>query len=733
MKDFANKTATFFKKNFDFYNCILLVIVSVLICGYMYNLWTYDLNVPFNYSDGDGISTSCFIKSFGENGQYFTNPYLGAPFGATNYDFPVYGDTLHILILKVLYSVFGNFGVTINVFFILLFPATAVISYLVMRKLGIKRVFSFIGSLTYTFLPYRFLRGEEHLFLSAFTLIPLTVLVLYWLMTDDRLFKIQKGFIKYKRNIYSAIILILVALSGIYYTFFACFFFLIAAFILFFNDKSNRNLKTVFKAIIPIGIMGLTIVIASIPARLELMKAGVNAEAPTRMAFESEVFGLKIAQMFVPTQDHGISKLRDILTQYSYTPLQNEKSAYLGMMGIFGFVALILALFIKISHDNEQALKIKLLSKLNLAAVLLGTIGGFGSLFALLVTPQIRAYNRISVYIAYFCILAVCILLDMLTAKMKRTGLRRIALCAVSAVLLLGIKEQSIPLTPDEANQLAVSYHSDKDFVEDIEAEVGAGSMIYQLPYFQYPETPPMNRMVDYALFRGYLHSDTLKWSYGDYKGRNADLWNRMIASYPLDKKIETVTLVGFRGIYIDTYAYTEEELTELEDGIGKVLNKQPMTSDDGRLAFYSLTDYSAKLKSQYSQEEWNEKVSEILGVPMLTAGFYGEEPYENGTFHWCQKSGELSLYNAGDAEKAVHIVFTASTAFPEDSVLKLSGAGVDTSYQINASGAAVEESLTLKPGWNRLIFTSNAKPLNVPGDSRTLFFQIRDLNVDYQ
>lgn len=733
MKEFANRTAAFFKRNYDFYNCILLAVVSVLLCCFMYNLFTYDLKVPISYSDGDGISTSCFIKAYGENGQYFTNPYLGAPFGSTNYDFPVYGDTFHILILKVMYSVFGNYGVAINIFFISLFPATAVISYLVMRKFGIKKVLSFIGSLTYTFLPYRFLRNEEHLFLSAYTLIPIAVLVLYWLMTDDRLFKFQKGFLKYRRNIYTAIMLIVVAVSGIYYTFFTCFFVFFAVFILFFNDKSHRNVKTVLKGIIPIAIMGITIVVASMPARFELMKVGTNAEAPTRMAYEAEVFGLKITQMFVPIQDHGISALRDIMKQYSYTPLQNERSAYLGLLAIFGFVVLILALFIKISNDNENALKIKFLSKLNLAAVLLGTIGGFGSLFALLVSAQIRAYNRISVFIAYFGILAACILLDMLTAKIKRTALRRIVLCAISAVFLLGIKEQSIPLETEEMNRITASYYSDENFVKDIEAEVGAGSMIYQMPYFQYPETAAMNNMADYALFRGYLHSDTLKWSYGDYKGRNADLWNRMIASYPLDQRIQAITFAGFRGIYIDTYAFTDDELTELESSIEAILNKTPKISDDGRLAFYTLADYGAALKSQYSQEEWDEKVFDVLGVPMLTAGFYGQESYENGTFHWCQKTGELSLYNAADADKTADITFMTNSAYPEISTLKLSGAGIDKTYPINLSGAAVQESLTLKPGWNKLKFTSDAQPLNVPGDARVLCFQVRDLNVDYQ
>jgi len=45
--------------------------------------------------------------------------------------------------------------------------------------------------------------------------------------------------------------------------------------------------------------------------------------------------------------------------------------------------------------------QIALLASLALFAVLLGTLGGVGSLIGHLVTPQVRAYNRISIYIAF--------------------------------------------------------------------------------------------------------------------------------------------------------------------------------------------------------------------------------------------------------------------------------------------------------------------------------------------
>ena len=51
--------------------------------------------------------------------------------------------------------------------------------------------------------------------------------------------------------------------------------------------------------------------------------------------------------------------------------------------------------------------------------VLLGTIGGLGSMFAFFVSPMLRAYNRISIFIEYVSILAVALLVNELIRVIK--------------------------------------------------------------------------------------------------------------------------------------------------------------------------------------------------------------------------------------------------------------------------------------------------------------------------
>ena len=73
----------------------------------------------------------------------------------------------------------------------------------------------------------------------------------------------------------------------------------------------------------------------------------------------------------------------------------------LGSSARSGFIGLLVLLFWPSAatrfSDRSRARRC---GRLTLAAVLLGTIGGFGSLVELLVTPEIRAYNRITPFIA---------------------------------------------------------------------------------------------------------------------------------------------------------------------------------------------------------------------------------------------------------------------------------------------------------------------------------------------
>lgn len=150
------------KINKGFFAYTFTVILSVIILIFLLKLWRADIEIPFTYSI-DGLFTSATIKGIIENGWFFENNYVGAPFGQQMYDYPA-TNILDIIIMKSISLFFPNFGATFNIFFILTFPLTTLLTMIVLRQLQFSYITSAVGSLLFTFAPFHFLRGRGILF-----------------------------------------------------------------------------------------------------------------------------------------------------------------------------------------------------------------------------------------------------------------------------------------------------------------------------------------------------------------------------------------------------------------------------------------------------------------------------------------------------------------------------------------------------------------------------------------
>jgi phosphoglycerol transferase len=152
---------------------------------------------------------------------------------------------------------------------------------------------------------------------------------------------------------------------------------------------------------------------------------------------------------------------------------------------------------------------------------------------------------------------------------------------------------------------IKLEFTNDARFVNSIENSVPPGSMIFQLPYVPFPENPVVvNKMYDYDLFRGYLHSQDLHWTYGAMKGRSGDAWYKEVSKQPPNELLKTISFAGFNGIYIDRFGY-EDEADSLINQLSHDLGTQPVLSENRRLAFFSIIDYKNSLKSNYTPAEY--------------------------------------------------------------------------------------------------------------------------------
>ncbi len=700
---------------------VLCIIVSLAGVIFIYRLWDFDFEVPLFYLDGDHLFTLTTLKRSGSFSEFFRSSNLGAPFSGTNFDFPFMGDLGNIVYFKLFTCLFGH-SMGLNIGYFMLFPITALISFVVMKKLGIAGIWAIAGSVTFSFLPYRMLRNTLHLFLNCYYQIPIAVIFCFWLIQDDRFLAADKSFFSYKRNLIGVLGFIVIAYTGIYYAFFTAFFVCISIVYKMWNKKDVSCIKNGMAACLLICI---PIATGYIPNFLFQIKNGHNIEAPVRNPVEAEVYGMKITQLFIPVRDYGSNWIKSIKEAYEQAPVPNEGSEYLGLAGIAGFVLLIFCLFMNQHKNHKTDEKIMILSKLNIFAVLLGTVGGFGSIFALCISSQIRAYNRISVFIAYFSILSICMVL---TNLLK--GNRNVSFI-VGLIFLFGFFDQMHTESYSFRQEMVNSYYSDKKFVQEIEQLVSENAMIYQWVYQPYPEHPPIQNMGDYASFRGYLHSDHLKWSYGDYKGRDADLWNRNLASKTTEERIRVISNVGFEGIYIDTYAYSEKELAKLLGTMQSVLMTNPLVSTDQRLVFFHLSDYTRQYKEKFSEIEWNQMKNENLTNIQFLNGFYALETDQEYSWRWGAQKGVIRVIKNKNTDSKGTLQMKVFSATEEKVKFTVDSNKEKKEYYIDNQGEYI--SIPIDETITNICIDTEGERVDAPDDARELYMRIEYVSIGYE
>ncbi|HWR90207.1 MAG TPA: hypothetical protein VN260_08100 [Dissulfurispiraceae bacterium] len=585
---------------------VLATLICLLILWFVYDLWGADLRVPFRYY-GDALFYAMVIKGTMDNGWYLHNEYLGMPYGLDLHDFPL-ADSLHVLIIKFIMFIAQDWGTAMNIYFILSFPLAMISAMYVMRSFGISSPIAAVSGLLFAFLPFHFLRGEGHLFLTAYYLVPVMVMLAIWVYRDGihstgdgsnqrGIFRLFPG----GRTLAAVIICLSVASAGLYYSFFGCFFLVVAGVAAAFAAKRLRPLL-VSLVLTAVVMFGLAANIA--PSILYKQTHGPNKEVAGltgRSPMESELYGLKVIQLLLPTNGHRIKKLADIKYMYNASaPLVNEnQTASLGIIGGTGFLILIGWIFVshKATMEGEQAGTLRILALMNLSGVLLASIGSFGSVFAHLVSPQIRAYNRISVYIGFFSVFLIALLLEKASRRFAVTpGRKALFISFLTVMLALGVFDQTGDSLRQEARSGPAEFYNDERFVRRIEAMVPPRSMILQLPYDEFlPIGLTPHRMSDYDHFRAYYHSKSLRWSYGAMMGRQAGLWQKYVLSRPVDELVEASSHAGFKGIYIDRNGYRDGGAA-VEKAIHEVIGATPIISENKRFVFFSIADVAADL-----------------------------------------------------------------------------------------------------------------------------------------
>ncbi len=584
-----------------------IALSCLVLLALVMKLWRADLAVPFSYR-GDGIMCAEWVKSVVDNGWYIRNDHVGMPGGKHLGDFPM-SDNLHYLLIKLLSLFTNDWAVVINVFFLLMFPLIAMSAYCVLRRFRISAPGAYAGAVLFAFLHYHFVRGMDHIFLSAYYLVPPAVLVAVWLasgeLTAVAAAPAGEGAGTPKKKMLAAgIICFLVSGAGIYYAFFTCFFVMLAGAL---RSVRERGLRPAIAAAALTAVVAVGGIINLSPHIAYRLAHGKNPVATARVYHEVELYALKVTSLLMPASDHRIPVLAALKDQYVressfvHRFTGEAESASLGVIAGAGFLFLVIFLLINRGRDDfadpEQGYRyslLRILAIFNAAALLLAGVGGFNSFVAILLRYMIRVYARISIFIAFFSIAAVLLVAEhafaRYTACRRDRGTAAVIASGVLALLLVavGLFDQTARSSMPKYEAINKSFHDDRSFVAAIEKIMPEKAMIFQLPYIAYPESPHPGRMVVYDHFRGYLHSRDLRWSYGAMKGRETDAWQKSVASLPAPGLLRRLKASGFSGVFINRRGYQDNGAGIIGE-IGRLTGSRAVESANGELVFFDI------------------------------------------------------------------------------------------------------------------------------------------------
>lgn len=727
---------------------VFAALLAIFAAGWVLRLDRMHLHIPI-YPTGDSLFSQLVIKSVITHGWVGHNPDIGAPFGSSMYDFVVnFGDTTELLLIKVMSLFSSDYAALLNGLFVLGFGLCAFAAYGVFRALGFERSVSVAVSVGFATINYHFQRNEGHLFLGTYYAVPAACWLILGSLGHVTLFVRRDGAggrlttWATRRTAFSVLAAVFVGISAVYYAIFALVLLGIVVLLLLITQRVRRVAA-------PIAVMAAIVVsvgVVQLPQVAWHHSHGANAAVGARSPAESELYALKLTNLVMPDPYHRIGFLRTIGAKYYDTTLvSGEKPGTdpaLGSVGTIGLLIILIAALRAALGRAPTTPRSRLVRDSGLLATLaflVGTVGGGGALIAYLLSPQVRGWDRITVFISFFALIGAAAGISWLLGWLRRdtrpawlrSG-RRPQIAGVVLVILIGwftVWDQTSPALEPDYTATADTWRTMSRFVGQIEQTVPKNSEILQLPYVPFPENPNVFAMGDYEHLRPYLQSTDLRWSYGAIKGRLPEDWGPGLANVPTPDIVRNASAAGFAGIYLDTFGF-EDHGVKLIKELTTTLGEQPLRSGDGREAFFDLQPYTAKLAASTSPAELRSDSDELLHPvsTTYTTGFFGPETDGTTNWEWAGPTATLTLGNRATAAREVDLDFSVLTPGKTGSTVTLTLDGKPLKTVTTAAGkpAQVDLETDLAPGDHALGFSTNAP--DETSDPRDLHMQIRDL-----
>jgi phosphoglycerol transferase len=710
---------------------VATALLAVLLACLVIRVWRGELGIPF-VDRGETQYNLMLAKSMRDHGSYNVNPSLGAPFGLKLYDYGVGTDQLNLLAIGGLAFLFGPVA-ALNLFYLLTFGLAAAAALLVFRLLGIARAPAAVCSILFALAPYHFARNEGHLFLSAYYAVPLGAYLVLATLGGLPLFARRPGRtgpLAYAswRTLTTIAFCILVGSAGVYY---AAFTLLLLGGATLIALLARAGRRAVANGVLSGALVALAVFANLIPSILYRLHHGPNL-LTRRPTADSELLGLKFANLILPDPDSHLGPLSRLSRQYLHgTPLPSETGQALGLVGAIGFLGLLAIAFLAIAGRSRVGPPIvRHASAAALLAFLIGTVGGISAIIVQVLTAQIRAWNRISIVIAFFAFLAVAVALERGGVTIKRLRLPSVVYpAALAAVLALGLFGQ-VAKSDVPPYDLSGAWRNDQAFFRQIEQRLPRGASVFVLPYQSFPEAGQLVDLDGNDLLRGYLHTKHLRWSFGAMKGRSED-WSTELQGLPTSTTLDAAVTPGFSGLWIDRFGYMDRAAA-LENDLHGLVGPPAIVDAEGRDSFYDLRPFAQRLERSHSPAQLAALRQAVLHpLQFIPTGFLPLLRSESQSVAWADApNASMGIDNPSKTPRtAVFDAILDRVGGPNASVTVTFPGSPPATVQ---TPSHLHQQLTLPPGVSVIQFSTTAPPIapNNANGLRLHWLRLNDMTV---
>lgn len=690
-----------------------LVVAVFLVWGVQYDRLTPEhWRVSPSYGT-DSLSMMALIKAASE-GDFVpflpkTMSRLGAPGEASWDDYPLM-EELFVFLLGLFAKVFGltaaaNFGV------LLAHLTSALAFYVVCRYLLYHRVWSVSGAILFSFIYYHLWRSLPHLVVALSYTIPLTLLSTWLLAGSRRLrwggkpfwFCVISALLIGQSNPYNLNMYLQLSLLGL------------AAHWLTRRRKLNLQIGGFC-----LGLAVAMFFACNLDTFSYQWQHGKNTEGFFRAYFQCELYGLKPMELFVPPPEHNVGALAAVGQKYAASAwLKGEMfSPYLGLVAIGGLGWMVMAGARTVLRRTRRRVPTHLLQ--TLWVLLYSMVGGLNCLMALGGVVLFRSSNRYSIFIAALALLFLVSRVNRL-ARRKSPGWRW---GVAAAVVIAGLLDQlALPnhigrATP--ATALGKQVLSDRQFGAAMESLLPPGTMVFQLPVMEFPEAGWVHQASDYEMLRPYLFTKTLRFSYGNMRGRQLEAWQHEVARLSAPQMVAALEKYGFGAIYLCRKGYQDN---------GESLLKQIMEAGRTNLIEDEIKEQVCIRLQPAAQPE--KLLTDTLALLIPRAGWTATERTTGGVRRWSAGNARLDFFNPHRSGTPYAIKCQIGSPTARLVVLRHEGREIWRG-QLNAGQVAVVDAVVeATKGNNVLEFLTDTPPVPAgPNTQQVIAFAVIDLKI---